>query len=793
MSEPILTILERTFQELDRNIIYRYFTFGNILLEESASDKVAFRKKTKEELLCILSACLILGKKKLECRSSQIADVDSIIGRRFYYPGLDQRAKQIPVLVGFRGDFLEFEIPLPETYTGARGPLRQTCNINRNRFLEISGDYSKTNSLTKKQRKLLDFVLNAVGLICSGLETDSLILKERMNFELDILSDNVNSVFRSMSEKDIILPDDSKIPMSFLFPSIKAKHITANQPDESHLLVPVINFFSSVDHLLKKYSVKRSDLLIIDGIKKAEASASEISDSVDTDILPPTICLYEKLSLESIRFFNNAAFGIFSDSARRTSSQEVILDGTIPQMLGDVYVLSRELHKLQKSSDSFDSLYRAKKLLISTTIGTEELKDQIQNLIENMLPNNEELWRLPGNLSSLSERIMSLSSDGFNELSGVTKSNYLLALLRRNFDIHKSYGVVVNETDKEEVERIIKTKDLTNVDVLFNLEGRYDKEYEEVYFFFWTPDHIDDLTLWKTRNIFHILYPLESKWKRHHIHSFKPVRFNQYIEQSQSEQFEEDLSRSIAEIADIDLESYLDSESSALADTRNSNFEGFRIDLSNGKYYYATDRSKNRRINYVEEIIESVSPNDLEVGDTIVFFTGTDMEIIDSVVKSMVERRPDKYFEIEQLSTRWKDALEKVKYENVQLLAARLRNLGYKHPSQTIRRWKDDSRSIRPQKLEVIDLIAEFTEDEEFCIIKDKVKAACKAAMAIRLTIGKYLISRTTRSFLDENDQIAPEIEDIMNSGSLVIAEITTITRESNIPGNLKNRLFESK
>jgi len=789
LNDAILDILQRTFSRLHYSNIDHYYELACTLLDQQDPVRIALRKCPGEELLCVLSACLALCSRTISDHSHQSPKYDSLVGRRFYYTGLETRARQIPVLEGFRMGALEFSFPIPATGTRSRGTLKRTCSIETHRFVEISQDYARTNSLTKKQMRFLDTALAIWDLICSEKNAGHLISKERIHFTLDVISDNVNSLFGAMSGANVILPDDSKIPMHFLFPSVKPKHVANSQ---SSLLIPVINVFSSFDQLLRHYSEARSDLLIIDGTRKSIASTNEIADAIDTDILPPTILLYQKLCLDSIRFFNNSAVAIYSDSESNTSFEEIVLEGNIAQLLSDIYVLSRELNTLNKSYESYDLLHRARRALISVTTSTEELNNEMLDIVGILIPEQRGFWNLPGNLSSLVERIERFRNNDSDNLSGEVKSNYLQALLCRDFDKSKYYAIAVDEADKAGVERIISEKGLNNVDVLSSLEGRYDKEYEEVYLFFWNADHADSLLFSRTKRVFHVLYPLESKWRKHHLGSFKPIRYSQYERQSQGEAFDEmELAGSLTKMIDIHLDSYVDSESSDLADSRDSNFEGYRIDLSNDKCFYSTDRSRLRRVNYSEEIIESVSPNDLEVGDTVVFFTGTDMEIIDSVFENMVARRPDKYLEIKKLSSKWRDALFKIKFENLSRFAARLNtSLGYKHPFQTIRRWKDDTRSIRPQKLEVIDLIGEFTEDEDFRLIKDSVKAACKGAMALRLMIGKSLISRTSRSLLDENDRIAPEIEDIMNSGSLIFAEITAIKRELNIPGNLKNRFL---
>lgn len=783
MNSTILNIIKNTFPNTGDSVLKRNLAVLENMFESIDRKRIAFRRVNSTDLQTLLiAACLSLNRQKLKIEPLNPE------GRRFFYSKLDTGVKSIPKCEKVENNNLSFVFDNNKRNKGARGVTKRSCPISNHYFIEISEEYCRTNKITNSQKKFLEKSYKFLSLLLSSADNEHLFTENRLNFCIDVFSDDPKKLYESLTNLLIKLDSKDYLPLDFQYPIRRISHKKTEKYDEMHLLIPVINLYSSKDELLENYLTKPSDLLIIDGNEKAEKYMDDFLDRIEIDVLPPTLLIYDKIKLKTLNLFSSAYFRVSVNKNEKSLTDCMEINGKIASIITQAYNKARHLFSFKRIHSTYNLLIFTKKIMKSTIFPSSSFLKNISDNLKSLEALNKEHTdkyknreTIVHDLEMIFVELESLVNDEFKKGS---KYNYIFEDLILRLDNEKKYAFIfANEFEKDELKILLERNSFLNIDLLNEKELLVSKEmYDSIYVFYWNPNHLDFKYILNSDKIIHVLYPIEYEWlKAHRKH------FSKLIEkQKELTDLDEIINESFNKLSDD--KTYIELENNEIFDEGSGYFDGFKIFFKDGSYLITTNNARIRRLNYSSETVEQVSPDDLEYNDTIVIYSGTDEDIIDFVINKMREKKPEHYDRMLELSKKWKHVLKNI--DRKQMLFKRLKELGYKNPSHTVKRWIENERIIRPQKLEVIDIIAELTHDEDFKRFKDDVKVSCKNAFILRHTIGKLLVLKTTNILFKEN--VDPLINEIINSGAVSILDVMKVTKVRSVPNSQKNKLIKT-
>lgn len=210
-----------------------------------------------------------------------------------------------------------------------------------------------------------------------------------------------------------------------------------------------------------------------------------------------------------------------------------------------------------------------------------------------------------------------------------------------------------------------------------------------------------------------------------------PLRKTDYLE------FEDDLTKILEElnqriVSDIRTSCPSDDKDAVLA--RHVIFE-------EDVHAFLTQNYGGKKLNRIKARIEIKNPDDLAIGDEVIFLSDSRRDIFDQLIK-ISESSPSVRTEV-KLSKIWKEAIRKYmiyKGKDAQTFWDELNKKGCKRHLGTIQNWIANENIIGPEnETETLKAIAEVTEDSDLRDNLRDVVRSCRKLRALHIRLGRYL------------------------------------------------------
>lgn len=148
-----------------------------------------------------------------------------------------------------------------------------------------------------------------------------------------------------------------------------------------------------------------------------------------------------------------------------------------------------------------------------------------------------------------------------------------------------------------------------------------------------------------------------------------------------------------------------------------------------------------KKLNRIEARIEIKNPDDLAIGDEVIFLSDSRRDIFDQLIQ-ISESSPSVKTEV-KLSKIWKEAIQKYmihKGKDAKTFSNELDKKGCKRHLETIQNWIINKHIIGPEnETETLKAIAEVTEDSDLRENLKDVVRACRKLRALHIRLGRYL------------------------------------------------------
>jgi len=441
-----------------------------------------------------------------------------------------------------------------------------------------------------------------------------------------------------------------------------------------------------------------------------------------------------------------------------------------------------------------------------------------QNIIDKIKFKTEEL---------LSIHISSNLEHDFNKLLNVLKKikeqfsfqNYkadkLLNLLKEN--VCRSVIVIVRKSWQKEIllewlennnimcsQNPGKRKTITVVDFISFRKLQKDISYDKVIFSGWYG--------YKNRYIFNsgvspyiifLLYPFEKRQVEGFLNILEKDGFNLRDPNCRAEllginstdfssekdalqkkdyfELEGDLTKiiddlSLRTLSEIGTSYHSDEEDAVLASL---------VIFEENEFAFLTKNYRAKILNRIEESIKIKNPEDLEIGDEIVFLSDSRRDIFDELIQIM--ESSSSFSNEVRISKIWKNAIIKyMKYKNIdfQTFSDELYKKGCKKPLATVRNWVESKHIIGPwNETETLKYIAEVTEDSDLLDNLVKVIYAFRKLRALHVRLGKYLAKCIFASIDSQQER---KIEGVMRNRIIELSKCVRTARVKSINNNYK-------
>ncbi|EPB8192337.1 DrmE family protein [Clostridium perfringens] len=223
------------------------------------------------------------------------------------------------------------------------------------------------------------------------------------------------------------------------------------------------------------------------------------------------------------------------------------------------------------------------------------------------------------------------------------------------------------------------------------------------------------------------------------------------------------------------------------------------LKFTDGKKAFITKQFNAYELNEDREEILVKKPNELSVGQVLVFVNDIERDIVDSTIKDLlnIERIREVYYVSYKHSKKWKKILKNYMELNKYTYNDLKKSLNTKciyRTTATIRSWVVDS-IVGPQEKEIYHALAEITGDRYFLDNYNDIYESCNIIRSfqikVRKAIAKSLLKIQSR---DENDEIDNIIIDNCSGGfnHVIKVEIAKIyDKKIEIPCYLTNTVLE--
>jgi len=203
------------------------------------------------------------------------------------------------------------------------------------------------------------------------------------------------------------------------------------------------------------------------------------------------------------------------------------------------------------------------------------------------------------------------------------------------------------------------------------------------------------------------------------------------------------------------------------------------------EFAFLTKNYRAKIINRIEESIKIKNPEDLEIGDEMVFLSDSRRDIFDELIQ--ITESSSSFSTEVRISKIWKNAVIKyMKYKNIdfQTFSDELYKKRCKRHSVTVRNWVESKHIIGPwNETETLKAIAEVTEDSDLLGNLRKVIYACRKLRALHVRLGKYLAKCIFASIDSKQES---KIDSVMRNRIRELSKCVTTVRIKSIDNNYK-------
>ena len=203
------------------------------------------------------------------------------------------------------------------------------------------------------------------------------------------------------------------------------------------------------------------------------------------------------------------------------------------------------------------------------------------------------------------------------------------------------------------------------------------------------------------------------------------------------------------------------------------------------EFAFLTKNYGAKILNRIEESIEIKKPEDLEIGDEMVFLSDSRRDIFDELIQ-ITESSPSFSTEV-RISKIWKNVIIKyMKYKNIdfQTFSKELHKKGCERHSATVQNWVESKDIIGPwNETETLKSIAEVTEDSDLLDNLRKVIYACRKLRALHVRLGKYLAKCIFASIDSQQER---KIEGVMRNRIRELSKCVKTALIKSIDNNYK-------
>ena len=246
-------------------------------------------------------------------------------------------------------------------------------------------------------------------------------------------------------------------------------------------------------------------------------------------------------------------------------------------------------------------------------------------------------------------------------------------------------------------------------------------------------------------------------------------------------EFEGDLTRTLDK---LNLKTVYDIGVSYCSDEKDAALAKLII-FEDDEFSFLTKNYKAKVLNEIEQRIEKKDPEELEIGDEIIFLSDSRKDIFDEFIE--ISEKSSSFCTVVKTSKIWKNAIKKYMKctgKNAQDFANELDRKGCKRVLVAVRNWIENENVIAPRdETETLKVIAEVTNDFDLKNNLKKVIFACRKLRALHISMGKYLAQCIFAS-IDLNQE--KKLDSVMRDRIKELSKCVTTVRIKSIENDYK-------